>query len=43
MGRLFRTSPGQHIKRNLVIFMTPRLVNPAGQLVNSNEEVRQET
>ena len=38
VGRLFRTNAEQHIKRNLVIFVTARLVNPGGQLVNSNEE-----
>ena len=31
VGRLFRTNVDQHIKRNLVIFVTARLVNPAGQ------------
>jgi hypothetical protein len=34
----FRTNAEQHIKRNLVIFVTARLVNPEGQLVNPNEE-----
>ncbi|HXA09079.1 MAG TPA: Amuc_1098 family type IV pilus outer membrane protein [Chthoniobacterales bacterium] len=38
LGRLFRTNTEQHIKRNLVIFVTARLVNPAGQPVNSSEE-----
>ena len=38
VGRLFRTNAEQHIKRNLVIFVTARLVNPGGQLLNSNEE-----
>src|SRR5436190_1345909 len=37
-GRLFRTNAEQHIKRNLVIFVTARLVNPGGQPVNSTEE-----
>jgi general secretion pathway protein D len=41
VGRLFRTNAEQHIKRNLVIFVTARLVNPGGQLVNSNEEVEE--
>jgi len=31
----------QHIKRNLVIFMTARLVNPGRQLVNSNDETEE--
>src|SRR4029077_42816 len=38
VGRLFRTNVDQHIKRNLIIFVTARLVNPAGQPVNSTEE-----
>ncbi|MGI8432961.1 MAG: type II secretion system protein GspD, partial [Chthoniobacterales bacterium] len=38
VGRLFRTNTDQHIKRNLVIFVTARLVNPAGQPINSTEE-----
>jgi general secretion pathway protein D len=38
VGRLFRTNVDQHIKRNLVIFVTARLVNPAGQPINTQEE-----
>ena len=38
VGRLFRTNVDQHIKRNLIIFVTARLVNPAGQPVNQKEE-----
>ena len=38
IGRLFRTNVDQHIKRNLIIFVTARLVNPAGQPVNQTEE-----
>jgi general secretion pathway protein D len=41
VGRLFRTNAEQHIKRNLVIFVTARLVNPGGQLVNSNEDTEE--
>jgi general secretion pathway protein D len=41
VGRLFRTSAEQHIKRNLVIFVTARLVNPGGQPVNSTEEIEE--
>jgi general secretion pathway protein D len=41
LGRLFRTNVDQHIKRNLVIFVTARLVNPGGQPVNSTEEVEE--
>ncbi len=38
VGRLFRSNVDQHIKRNLVIFVTARLVNPAGQPANLTEE-----
>ena len=38
LGRLFRTNVDQHIKRNLVIFVTARLVNPGGLPVNPSEE-----
>src|SRR6202007_1449926 len=38
VGRLFRTNVDQHIKRNLIIFVTARLVDPAGQPVNQAEE-----
>jgi len=30
-GRLFRSNVDQHIKRNLIMFVTPRLLDPAGQ------------
>jgi general secretion pathway protein D len=38
VGRLFRTNVDQHIKRNLVIFVTAHLVTPAGELVNLSDE-----
>ena len=38
VGRLFRTNAEQHLKRNLIIFVTARLVNPGGQPVNPTEE-----
>ena len=38
VGRLFRTNADQHIKRNLIIFVTARLVNPGGQLVKQTDE-----
>jgi general secretion pathway protein D len=41
VGRLFRTNVDQRIKRNLVIFVTARLVNPGGQAVNSTEELEE--
>ena len=30
-GRLFRTSADQHVKRNLIMFVTANLLDPAGQ------------
>ena len=38
VGRLFRTNVDQHIKRNLIIFVTARLVTPGGLPVNVEEE-----
>jgi len=38
IGRLFRSNVDQHIKRNLVIFVTARLVNPEGAPITSDEE-----
>jgi general secretion pathway protein D len=38
VGRLFRSNSEQHLKRNLVIFVTARLINPGGQPVNQTEE-----
>lgn len=38
VGRAFRSSIDQHIKRNLVIFVTARLMNPAGEPVVSEDE-----
>ena len=38
IGRLFRSNVDQHIKRNLVIFVTARIVNPEGAPVTSGEE-----
>ncbi len=38
VGRLFRSSVEQHLKRNLVIFVSARLINPAGEPVHPNEE-----
>ncbi len=31
VGRLFRTSADQHVKRNLIMFVTASLLDPAGQ------------
>jgi general secretion pathway protein D len=38
IGRLFRTNVDQHIKRNLVIFVTAHLITPGGLPVNPTEE-----
>lgn len=38
-GRLFRTSADQHVKRNLIMFVTASLLDPAGQpLIKSDSE-----
>ena len=40
-GRLFRTSAEQHIKRNLIMFVTASLIDQAGQpLIKVDEEVQ---
>jgi general secretion pathway protein D len=41
LGRLFRSSVDQHIKRNLIIFVSARLINPAGDPVRPNEEAEE--
>jgi len=38
VGRLFRSQIDQHLKRNLIIFVTAKLVNPAGDAVHADEE-----
>ncbi len=39
IGRLFRSKIDQNIKRNLIIFVTARLIDPSGQpLLNTTEE-----
>src|SRR6266513_282425 len=38
VGRAFRTNVDQHIKRNLVIFVTARVITPAGVPLNEEEE-----
>jgi len=42
IGRFFRSSVDQHIKRNLVIFVTAHLMNPAGENVHEDEEKEEE-
>jgi general secretion pathway protein D len=41
VGRLFRSSVDQHLKRNLVIFVSARLINPAGEPVRLEEETEE--
>lgn len=38
IGRVFRSSVDQHMKRNLIIFVTARLINPAGEPMKEDEE-----
>ena len=38
VGRAFRSSVDQHLKRNLMVFVTARLINPAGEPINQEEE-----
>jgi general secretion pathway protein D len=38
IGRAFRTNVDQHIKKNLVIFVTARVITPAGLAFNAEEE-----
>ena len=38
VGRLFRSKIDQNIKRNLIIFVTAHLIDPAGQLILNTEE-----
>ena len=41
VGRLFRSTVDQHLKRNLVIFVSARLINPAGEAVRLEEEIEE--
>jgi general secretion pathway protein D len=38
IGRLFRSSVDQHLKTNLIMFVTARLINAAGEPIRSEEE-----
>jgi general secretion pathway protein D len=38
IGRAFRTNVDQHVKKNLVIFVTARVVTPSGLAFNNEEE-----
>ncbi|MEI6561228.1 MAG: Amuc_1098 family type IV pilus outer membrane protein [Verrucomicrobiota bacterium] len=43
VGRLFRSSVDQHQKRNLVIFVSAHLINPAGDPINNGDEDKDDT
>ena len=43
VGRLFRSKIDQNIKRNLIIFVTARLIDPAGQPLLTTTEDEEET
>ena len=38
LGRAFRSNVDQHLKRNLIIFVSARLINPAGEAVQQDDE-----
>ena len=38
-GRLFRSESSQSIKKNLLIFVTPTIIDPAGNRLHSEEEM----
>jgi len=38
VGRLFRSSIDQHLKRNLIIFISARLFSPTGDPVHPEDE-----
>jgi general secretion pathway protein D len=43
VGRLFRSNVDQHIKKNLTIFVTVRLIDAAGQPVNAKDGLEDAT
>jgi len=38
VGRLFRSESQQTEKRNLIIFVTPSIIDPAGNLIHDPDE-----
>ena len=38
LGRLFRSSVDQHLKRNLVIFVSARLIGAGGEAIRASED-----
>jgi len=43
VGRLFKSQVEDHFKRNLMIFVTAKLIDPAGQAINPNMQGSQAT
>jgi len=43
IGRLFRSSVDQHTKKNLVIFVTAHLINPAGDPINVSDDEKEDS
>ncbi len=39
LGRLFRSESSSSVKRNLMIFVTPTIIDPAGNRVHTDEEM----
>ncbi|MCX6895875.1 MAG: hypothetical protein NTZ16_10335 [Verrucomicrobia bacterium] len=39
LGRLFRSESASKVKKNLLIFVTPTIIDPAGNRVHSDEEM----
>ena len=39
VGRLFRSETSSTSKRNLMIFVTPRIIDPAGNPLHSEDEM----
>jgi len=39
VGRLFRSESNQTQKKNLVIFVTPTIIDPAGNRVHTDEDL----
>jgi general secretion pathway protein D len=42
VGRAFRSKVDQHLKRNLTIFVTARLIDPAGQPLLADSSLEEE-
>lgn len=43
LGRLFRTKSDEHFKKNLMIYVTGTLIDPAGQPINASKSDSEET